>query len=39
MFRGEILGIRDAESADLEEIGLLMAGVRPEQQPLREMTP
>jgi simple sugar transport system ATP-binding protein len=39
MFRGEILGIRDAESADIEEIGLLMAGVRTEQQPLREMTP
>jgi simple sugar transport system ATP-binding protein len=32
MFRGEILGIRDAESADIEEIGLMMAGVRPEQQ-------
>jgi ABC-type uncharacterized transport system ATPase subunit len=39
MFGGEILGIRDAEKADIEEIGLLMAGVRPEQRPLGESAP
>jgi ABC-type uncharacterized transport system ATPase subunit len=30
MFQGEILGIRQASEATIEEIGLMMAGVRPE---------
>jgi ABC-type uncharacterized transport system ATPase subunit len=30
MFEGEIMGIRDAETAGIEEIGLMMAGVRPQ---------
>ena len=28
MFNGEVMGILDAESADIEEIGLMMAGTR-----------
>jgi ABC-type uncharacterized transport system ATPase subunit len=39
MFRGEILGITDAEKADIEEIGLLMAGVRPEERPQGSIAP
>jgi len=31
MFQGEIVGMMDAGSVELEEIGLLMAGVRPQQ--------
>jgi len=28
IFNGEVRGILDAESADIEEIGLMMAGTR-----------
>jgi len=32
MFKGDILGIRDADTVEIEDIGLMMAGVRPEEQ-------
>jgi simple sugar transport system ATP-binding protein len=28
IFNGEVMGILDAESADIQEIGLMMAGTR-----------
>lgn len=39
MFQGEILGIRQASEATIEEIGLMMAGVRPEQAREGERSP
>jgi simple sugar transport system ATP-binding protein len=39
MFRGEILGKMKPEEATIEEIGLLMAGVLPEQQGEGETSP
>jgi ABC-type uncharacterized transport system ATPase subunit len=32
MFEGDVLGVRDAETAGIEDIGLMMAGVRPQEK-------